>query len=332
MIRKVAFIFILILLVCNEIPAKGINPPESIYYWFYIKLGKITDKETGISRMVLKRIGSQIESGTYDDFIKTHKLNLKLGKILLGPFPDKKQAQNAFMNYQFIATAMQDAENKTKTSKSDTLYSYYFTRPVIGKWIKSVKFQHIPSRVATGTEKEFMDLMKEGLYYEKLAIGPFFDFDLAEKSKFIFRKNGEMEEDNSSDTLSRTDITNMSGKWESVKIELVKLSAKKKTNEFNYQLKIKFPKKYFVSEAFQTFTVKARYSDTSLVSNTGITLQGDFVMDNNPVISFDKGGLYTQNLSFTNYKNTRLKGFLVESFIFNNTEMIDQKKVFIQVK
>ncbi|MFN8258157.1 MAG: hypothetical protein U0W24_20880 [Bacteroidales bacterium] len=307
-------------------------PDKKVYYWYFIRIGKAVDKETGMGKMYVKRIGSQVESGSYEDFIRSHKSSLKTGKILLGPFPDRQQAEKSIQSYQMASAIPDKAEKMKQKFRSDSIFSFYFVRPVFGKWIKSVKFQRIPSRVATGTQLEFLDMMQEGLLYEKLAIGPFYDFDLAEKSKFIFRKNGELEDAGEKDTMGRKDIEAMSRKWKSVKIEMVKLSNKKKPGQFNYQVKIKFPKKYFASEAFQTISIKALYADTTLVSKTGFTLQGDYAMDNNSVISFEKGGTYTQNSSFINPKQSKLKGFIIESFIFNATQMIEQDKIIISAK
>jgi len=290
------------------------------------------DKETGTNRLFVNKVGSQIESGSYGEFVKSHKIGLKVGKIVIGAYSEKSQAQKSQLFYTYVGIENTSADKFLKPNMNDTLYCFYYTRPVIGDGLQPIIFQHIPARIAYGTQNEFLDLITEGLYYEKLAIGPFTDYELGEKSKFIFRKNGEMNIDGTGDPIKSKAIENMSKKWISVKIEMTKQANTKKTNETTYQLKVKFPSKYFVEDVFQTIIVKAMYSDSLLISSLGLTLQGNYVMDNNPVIPFKNGGLHTYPVSFKLFKTAKIKGFLFESFIYNNNELIDLDPVYIMAK
>jgi hypothetical protein len=305
---------------------------DKIYYWFSLKIGKSIDKETKSPKLVVKKIGKDIESGTYEQFIVRHKTALKTGLIIVGPFNGKIQAQNAMYYYHSTKTQKAGTSDSLIISAKDSVYYYYLTRPVPGKWLRPTSFQRIPARIGKGTPQDYKTMLQEGLTFQFLAIGPFMDYALAEKSKFIFRKNGEPGAENSTDSIKPVDINEMSKKWKSVKLEMLKLSKKKYADRILYRLKIKFPNKYFIEDAFQTLTIRTIYSDSTYNSDIGITFQGDYVMDNNEIIPFDKLTTFTQSFSFNVYKKVKLEGFYIDSFIFDDTEMIEQETRFVKTK
>jgi len=311
----------------NQLPGK-----DSVFYWFNIKLGKSIDRKTKTSKLMVKKLKPEIESGYYQNFVESHRLGLKKGTAVIGPFEDKIQAQKA-INYYSASKKHQKVENDSASKiESDSGFYYYLTRPVIGKLFKPLSFQRIPARISTGSQSEYLAMLEEGLSFQFLAIGPFMDYNLAEKSKFIFRKYGESENNDTLNAANYASIETMTKKWKSLKVEMIKLSKKKSKDKVYYQLRIKFPKAYFAEDAFQTITISAKYSDPEIKSNIGITFQGDFVMDNNEIIPGNKISTYTQTIPFGTFKKVKLQGFYIESLIFNNTEMIDQEKKYIIAK
>jgi hypothetical protein len=308
------------------------SPKEKVFYWFYIKLGKSVDKVTKTPILNIKKMGKELESGTFEQFIEKHKIGLKSGLVYIGPFDDKTEAKNAMAYYLNAKMHKFSDTDSIKRNKDDSIYYFYLTRPLPGKWLKPLSFQRIPSRLANGTSNEFKSTLKEGFSFQFLAIGPFGDYAIAEKSKFIFRKNGEPGALDDQDTLKPITIKEMAEKWKSIKVEMTKQTNKKYKDKVVYKLTIKFSKNYFVEDAFQTITIKPKYSDTTIQSHSGITFQGDYVMDNNDIIPFDKLTNYTQVLEYKAYKNIKLLGFNIESFIFNDKEMIEQDSKFIKLK
>jgi len=302
------------------------------YYWFYLKLDEVIDNEYKISRMIIKKVDKKIESGSFQNFVSNHKAGLKSGKIYIGPFGSKSQAQNAKDEYDKIQSQTIYSDLQQSKTNMDSAYYYYLARPVIEKWFGKVEFRRIPAKVSQGSMNEFKLALGDGLSSHLLTIGPFPDFEIAEKSKFIFRKNGEAIESISPDTLFKSGMLEMNRKWKSIKIELTKFQSKKNAVKVQYKLKFSFPEKYFSQDVFQTISIKADYDTKIQPLKTGLTFQGERVADNNPVISFEKGSTIQQTLEFPLIKNAKILGFKIESFIYNNTDMVEQELRYLPAK
>jgi len=329
--------FILIILFCiisiqNELPANSFIREDTQYYWFYIKLSKVFDKETGTNRLYLKKIGDEIESGSVNEFLNTHKQGLKEGKIVLGPFPEIFQAQQSQSLYKKAGNGYRISERELANMDDSTLYSFYYIQPMSEDYQQDINFLRIPSRISYGTLNEFVELLNEGLSYEKLAIGPFYDYELAERSKFVSRKNGELNSEAGIDVVKTNELQNMAKKWKSLALKMIKQYDDRKLKKTIFQFRVKFPNKYFVVDAFQTIIIRAQYGESAAISTAAFTLQGYDVVDNNPVISFDLGTLYVNPLSFDLRNKEKITGFLFESFIYNNSEIVELDPIFIAVK
>jgi hypothetical protein len=325
-------ILICILSFQMAFPAINLREKDKVYYWFYIKLGTTTDKKTNSAKLLIKKISTEIESGKYEEFIKRHKEGLKTRTVFIGPFAEKIQAEKAMIYYLASKNRPSTIGDPAVKSINDTTFYYYLTRPIMPKLFNPLSFQRVPARISNGTQGDYLSMLEEGLSFQFLAIGPFMDYGLAEKSKFIFRKNGERTGFDTTQTIKPTNLSDMAKGWKSIKIEMIKQNKKKIKDKIVYQLKIKFPKSYFIEDAFQSITIKPKYSDSTITSNYGLTFQGDYVMDNNDIIPFDKITTYNQSLSFNVYKKVKLQGFYIESLIFNSTEMIDQEIKFVVAK
>jgi hypothetical protein len=327
----IASLFIFLIIPLKSFSSNP-NPKDRIFYWFYVKLGQVYDKETETTRLKIKKLGKEILSGTYDEFINTHKTGLKSGRIFIGPFNDLNRALQAKKEYETTRNLSQKIEQILSKNKKDTIYYFYLTRPVLGKWFNPVQFEHIPARISPGTTLDFRAMLTEGFTFRFLAVGPFSDYGMAEKSKFIFRKNGEAQISEVPDSLSKSEIINMDRIWKSVKIEISRLPSRKNKENQSLRVKLKFPKQYFSANVFQTVTFRARYSDPAIDQHTGITLQGELAPDNNPAIPFDKAKTYTHMIEFPVFKKYKLDGIYIESFIFNTSDMVEQEIRYQKVK
>jgi hypothetical protein len=327
----IAILFIFIIIPINSF-SNNPDPKDKVYYWFYVKLGEVYDKETETTRLKIKKLGKEILSGTFGEFIHSHKAGLKTGKIFIGPFNDLNRALQAKKEYETARNQSEKIEQILSKNKKDTIFYFYLTRPVMGKWFNPVNFEHIPARISPGTTLDFQAMLTEGFTFRFLAVGPFSDYGMAEKSKFIFRKNGETQISEVPDSVSKSEILSMDKKWKTLKIEIARLASRKNKENQSLRVKIKFPKQYFSENVFQTITFRARYSDPAIDQHTGITLQGELAPDNNPAIPFDKATTYTQLIEFPVFKKYKLEGIYIESFIFNTSDMVEQENRYQKVR
>jgi len=331
--NKIVWTFLLCLTIMQyELTANSYKPQEDTYYWFSMQLGKTLDKETGTNRIFVKNIGNEIGSGSYDQFIKEHRLGMKAGKVVLGPFSEISQAEKSRLLYKYAGSNMDVPAKELISKEDDSLYNFFYTKPFSEDFMQEVNFERIPSRVTNGTKDEFMGLLNEGLYFERLAIGPFGNYELAEKAKFAFMKNGDLGAENNEDSLKSKELQMMAKKWKSLNLGIVKQSNNSDINKFAYRFDTKFPRKYFNGDATQIITIRAYYQDSFHVSSSSFTLQGEEVTDNNPVISYEMGTVYINVLYFDMLKSARLTGFLFESFIYNNSELIELDPIYFPVK
>ncbi|MFN8258158.1 MAG: hypothetical protein U0W24_20885 [Bacteroidales bacterium] len=299
---------------------------EETFYWYFIKIGKTDDGENSSKRIFIKRVESEIKTGTFDQFIKDHLSGLKTGKIALGPFSEQDQAINSQNLYKSIGKDLRSDNEFEET------FNFYYIKPVSDDFEGEIKFERIPARVTNGTKEEFLGLLEEGFSFEKLAIGPFKNYDLAEKSKYVFRKNGELEQGAGNDPAKSQALHAMAKKWKSLNLDIVKQADDKKTSKYTFRFSTKFPRKYFAPDAFQSVTVKALYSEPNNSPGNSFTLQGDNVIDNNPVISFEVGTVYINVFYFDMVKDAKVRGFQFDSFIYNDQELIQLEPIFLSLK
>jgi hypothetical protein len=330
--KKLFFLFAIAYFTIQPGFSNELSIKEKTYYWFYIRLKSSFDRQTKSKKLEVQSIGREIESGNLNQFVKRHGYGLHTGLIFIGPFTDENKAIEARNLYKEKKVSKNEAADSLKSAPNDSTLFYYLTRPLLGKWLKPVGFQRIPSRIASGSINDFLSVLNEGLAFQIFAIGPFEDYALAEKSKFTFRKNGEPGFIELPDTTQPITLVDMVEKWKTIEMEIIEPERDYSKNKGQYAIEIKFPANYFIEDAFQTITIRPKYSNPKLISNTGITFQGDYVMDNNEIIPFDKATVFSQAFSFARYTDVSLEGFDIESFVFNGTKMLEQETRFLVAK
>jgi hypothetical protein len=302
---------------------------KGIYYWFYINLDKSYDKTTGINQIIIKNISNGIISGTFEEFVRDHVSALKSGRITIGPFSEDYYAQESQSIYR---NGGRGNSSSNQNNDEELSFSYFFVKPVYEDSSNQIIFEPIPSRVTSGTENEFIAMLSEGLSYDKLAIGPFDRYVLAEKSKYVFRKNTIQESTNEMDSAKNNNLKLMAKKWKNLKLEIIKKSDDKKSKQTIYRFNTRFPARYFAPYSVQVITITASYSNSFETSSSSFTLQGDEVIDNNYSISSVSGTYYINMLYFDDNSPAKITGFLFESFIYNDSDMILLDPVYIAIK
>jgi hypothetical protein len=328
---KIFILFLFLLALQFHIFGTNTAPIDEKYYWFYIKIDKTFDKETGINQINIRNIGSEIESGTFNEFLSSHQNGLKFGKIAIGPFSEKDKCQDA-QSYYRNSERYNGPSEEAASFGEDNTYTFFYMKPIGDNLSEGIMFERIPSRVTSGNIEDFMYLLIEGLSFDKLAIGPFDNYELAEKAKFAFVRNGETGLNTKADSVKNQALNLMAKKWKSLNMQIVKETENKELNKTTYRFNTKFPRKYFVPDAYQIITIKAYYNKPADNSSNSFTLQGEDVIDNNPVVSNTLGMVYINFLNFDKYKDIKVMGFSIEGFLYNDSEIIELEPVFVSIK
>ncbi len=298
---------------------------SDIYYWFYIKIGKSSN------RLSVKHVGNEVMSGTLNDFIIDHQQGLMAGKIFLGPFYQEYQVKQSQLFYKYAGKNGEIPGLNVEVEGKETEFSFFYIKPFSENYLSDIYLERIPSRVGSGTQNDFRNLLDIGLDYEKLAVGPFFKHELAEKSKFAFGSSVGESAKNETDSLNNKRLMRMAKKWESLKLVIARQRNSEDSTEFAFRFSTKFPRRYFAPTAIQTITVSANYDDFNNATRS-FTLQGDEVIDNNYAVSYQMSRVYIKRFYFDKYDGANIRGFLFESFIYNDLKMIELAPVYIKVK
>jgi len=323
--KQMTKLIVVFTLLCNfalhgQVPDNNLLQKTQHYYWFSVKVSKSS------SRVIIKSVGIAIKSGSLEKFIKEYQNGLVTGWISIGPFLEQHEVKQSQLLYRYAGRTSGIPGLKTDS----TTYSYYFIKPVsIGG--QELILEKTPSRVADGSKSDFMEMMSLGLSFEKLAVGPFVSRELAEKSKFAYGRNVEISLENELDSLKSKKLKLMKRRWESLNWKIVKKSVNEETEKVNYRVSTKFPRKYFAPNAVQVVTINASYSEPHN-SSYSFTLQGDEILDNNYVVSSSMSTVYIKVIPYDKPKKINLTGFLIESIIYNDFEIIELEPIYIKIK
>jgi len=306
----------------NNVPYK-----TTVFYWFSIKFTKTTDKNTGTDQIFLKYTDNNIETGSFDQFISSHQQGLKDGKVVIGPFSDPGVAQTSQTIYKKSGRI-----GNSGSGDNNANYSFFYVKPLEADSNMEVKFERIPSRITTGTINDFGAMFSEGLGFDKLAIGPFSEYESAEKSKFTFRKNDDIGIESKLDSTKSRNLKTMARKWKSIKLVMAKAIIDKNTDQVKVRFSTNFPARFFPVDAVQVIKVTATYDDAFETSNTCFSLQGEEVIDNNYAVSFVSNTVYINYLYFDKFGAGKIKGFFFESFIYNDNDIIELDPIYVPYK
>ncbi|OQX99969.1 MAG: hypothetical protein B6I20_09410 [Bacteroidetes bacterium 4572_117] len=298
---------------------------SDIYYWFFVKIKKPSN------RILIKHIGREIKSGTLTDFIADHQQGLKSGKIFLGPFYQEYQVKQSQLLYKYVGKKGKVPGIDPELEGKKTEYSFFYIKPFSENFQKDIYLEPIPSRVGSGTQSDFREMLDIGLDFDKLAVGPFLRHELAEKSKFAFGNNVGKSPKNKIDSLRSKRLKRMSKKWGSLKLVIVRQPNFEDSTKYAFRFSTKFPRKYFAPHAIQIISINANYNNFNN-SIQSFTLQGDAVIDNNYAVSYNMSRVYIKRFYFDKYRGAKIKGFLFESFIYNGFEMIELEPIYVPVK
>ncbi len=166
-----------------KIPIKGEDDgderSEPQIYWFYLRI-KVNKRKKAYT---IIGTGSRVVSGTIDEFEKGLWWGTKAGQMAIGPFLKHKEATEARLLYR------RKRKKILRPSAVRDEQHWFLVTFKVRERSKAFKLQRMPARLASGSQGEFLDALYEGMTFQHLAIGPFWDYVQAEEAKALYRKN-----------------------------------------------------------------------------------------------------------------------------------------------
>jgi len=154
---------------------------EDELYWFTVSV-RIDDKT---SQYKITGSASKLVKGNQAAFEKDVWYGIARRQIIIGPFAQQNEALNAKMLYKKDADQINAIPSEDNPSEVYWFFVTFIQLDRLGAYI----FQRMPAGVASGNTTDFVDALYENITFKNLAVGPFWDYNLAEKSKALYRKN-----------------------------------------------------------------------------------------------------------------------------------------------
>ncbi len=155
--------------------------PEPDVYWFFISM-RIDPK--GKTLEIVKP-GTKITMGTKKGFNKAVWWGIAHRQVAIGPFYSEAEALNAKIYYK----KSKEKINELPQATAPSTMSWFEVSFKELKRLRSYEYTHSPAAVNDGSSAEFTDALFEGLSFQRLSIGPFWDHIQAEEAKKIYRMN-----------------------------------------------------------------------------------------------------------------------------------------------
>ncbi len=155
--------------------------PEPDVYWFFIRM-RIDPKGKDLE---ITSGGTKITMGTKKGFNKAVWWGIAHRQVAIGPFYSEAEALNAKIYYK----KSKDKINELPQATAPSTMSWFEVSFKELKRLRSYEYTHSPAAVSDGSSAEFTDALYEGLSFQRLSIGPFWDHTQAEEAKKIYRMN-----------------------------------------------------------------------------------------------------------------------------------------------
>ncbi|MBO4772502.1 MAG: hypothetical protein J5595_08180 [Bacteroidales bacterium] len=198
-VRTLIMAFVL-LLTCNTLNAKDTDPiknadgantanpdlivnnePEPPVFWYFIRIRIDSKKrETEITGG-----GGKISSGSKKAFSKAVWWGIAHRQMAVGPFYSEAEALNSKIYYK----KSKDKINELPQATAPSTMHWFEVQLTELKRLNSFEFTHSPAAVSSGSADTFADALYEGLTFQRVSIGPFWDYTQAEEAKSIYRLN-----------------------------------------------------------------------------------------------------------------------------------------------
>jgi len=149
-------------------------------YWFFLRVKTIKAKKA----YEIIGTGSRLTTGTLAEFDKALWWGTTRGQLAIGPFFEEREAEDARLLYRKSRSRL----NALNITEKDEVFWFLvsFRRRQRSSAYKMVKQ---PSQISSGSTQEFLDALYEGLGFEHITVGPFWDGSQAEEAQKLYQKN-----------------------------------------------------------------------------------------------------------------------------------------------
>lgn len=177
-ISKLLLLFAALIFCCDTLRASEVDKRPVYYvYWFSVSIKPDSEhKEFKILDSERK-----VNTGSPKSFLKAVKQGYAHGQVVIGPFHTEKEAKNARIYYKKSPSEIIEQPQPNAPSEI-----YWFTISLIEKH-SGYKPVRSPAAVSAGSADEFVKDSFEALQFERIAIGPFWDYTQAEEAKAFYR-------------------------------------------------------------------------------------------------------------------------------------------------
>ena len=150
------------------------------YHWFFIRI-RIDERK---KKYFIVGNASRVVQGTIDEFRQKLWWGITHKQLAIGPFMSAEEADVARLYYK------NNRERIPKDIDAPKTEVHWFLLTVKElKRANAYKLERMPARTASGTIEDFIDALYEGMTFEHLVVGAFWNYDQAEYAKSIYREN-----------------------------------------------------------------------------------------------------------------------------------------------
>ena len=198
-ISKILLLFAALTLFCGSFKASAVDPEKTLkvetenpvsiddkeptpdVFWFYIRM-RFSKEHKEIE---IVNGGGKVVQGSMKSFSKAVWWGIAHRQVTIGPFNSEVEAINAKIYYKKSKDKINELPQPTAPSTMHWFQCAFTELKRMG----SYEFTRSPAAVSSGSSDEFADALFEGLSFQRLSIGPFWDYSQAEDAKAIYRLN-----------------------------------------------------------------------------------------------------------------------------------------------
>ena len=160
---------------------RNYSPKEDSFYWYTVRV-KIDDRR---KQFQIVGAGSKVYYGTEVEFEKAVWQGVAKRQITIGPFITRNQANNSKGLYK---KSKEKVDKVPKEPPPEIIYWFAVTFQQSER-LKVYIFERTPASVQSGSTNNFVNALYEQLNFQQFSIGPFWDYESAEKAKALYHKN-----------------------------------------------------------------------------------------------------------------------------------------------